>query len=39
VAPPLFAATVTALSWSAAFLLAAAFPVAGWLALRPLDGK
>jgi MFS family permease len=37
VAPPLFAATVTALSWPAAFLLAAVFPVAGWLALRPLE--
>ncbi len=38
VAPPLFAATVTVLSWPAAFLLAAVFPVAGWLALRPLEG-
>ncbi len=37
VAPPLFAATVTVLSWPAAFLLAAVFPLAGWLALRPLD--
>jgi MFS family permease len=38
VAPPLFAATVTALSWSAAFLVAAAFPLAGVWALRPLRG-
>ncbi|HET7745370.1 MAG TPA: MFS transporter [Gaiellaceae bacterium] len=37
VAPPLFAATVTLLSWPAAFLLAALFPAAGWLALRPLE--
>lgn len=37
VAPPLFAVTVTVLSWPAAFLLAAVFPLAGWLALRPLD--
>jgi MFS family permease len=36
VSPPLFAATVTVLSWPAAFLLAAAFPLAGWIALRPL---
>jgi MFS family permease len=39
VSPPLFAATVTVLSWPAAFLLAAAFPLVGWLALRPLDAK
>jgi sugar phosphate permease len=39
VAPPLFAATVTHLSWTAAFLIAGAFPLAGWLTLRPLDAK
>ena len=37
VAPPLFAASVSALSWRTAFFLAALFPVGGWLALRPLD--
>jgi MFS family permease len=36
VAPPLFAATVSGLSWRAAFLLAAVFPLAGFMALRPL---
>ena len=35
-APLLFAASVSALSWSASFVLAALFPLAGWLALRPL---
>ncbi len=39
VAPPLFAASVAAFSWRAAFLLAAVFPLGGWLALRPLDTK
>jgi MFS family permease len=39
VAPPLFAATVSGLSWRAAFLVAAVFPLGGWLALRPLDAK
>ena len=38
-APPLFAATVDGLSWEAAFFIAALFPLAGWFALRPLDGK
>ena len=36
VAPPLFAATVTGLSWRAAFLVAAVFPVLGAMVLRPL---
>lgn len=36
VAPPLFAATVSASSWAVAFLLAALFPLAGWFSLRPL---
>jgi MFS family permease len=35
--PPLFAATVSGLSWPAAFLVAAVFPIAGWRALRPLE--
>ncbi|HLF68157.1 MAG TPA: MFS transporter [Gaiellaceae bacterium] len=35
-APVLFAATVSATSWTVAFLLAAVFPLAGWLSLRPL---
>jgi sugar phosphate permease len=35
-APVVFAASVSWLSWSAAFALAALFPLAGWLALRPL---
>jgi MFS family permease len=39
VAPPLFAATVDGLSWRAAFLVAAVFPLGGWLALRPLDSQ
>jgi sugar phosphate permease len=34
--PPAFAAGVSLVSWTAAFALAAAFPVAGWWALRPL---
>jgi MFS family permease len=34
--PPLFAATAAGISWGAAFLIAAAFPLAGWVALRPL---
>lgn len=34
--PVLFAATVSAGSWVAAFGLAAVFPLAGWLMLRPL---
>ena len=36
VAPPLFAATVSGLSWRAAFLVAAVFPVLGAMVLRPL---
>lgn len=35
-APPLFAATAAGISWGAAFLIAATFPLAGWLTLRPL---
>jgi sugar phosphate permease len=35
-APVLFAATVSAASWTAAFLVAALFPLAGWRLLRPL---
>lgn len=37
-APVLFAATVSAGSWSVAFALAALFPLVGWGALRPLRG-
>lgn len=36
--PPLFAATVSAGSWPAAFAIAALFPIAGSLMLRPLHG-
>jgi MFS family permease len=39
VVPPLFAASASALSWQSAFLVAAVFPIAGWLALRPLDAQ
>ena len=39
VVPPLFAASASGLSWRSAFLVAAVFPVGGWLALRSLDGK
>ena len=39
VAPPLFAATVSGLSWRAAFLVAAVFPLGGAISLRPLDAK
>jgi sugar phosphate permease len=35
-APVVFAVSVALFSWSAAFALAALFPLAGWLALRPL---
>lgn len=35
-APVLFAVSVSAGSWAAAFLLAAVFPLVGWWALRPL---
>jgi len=35
-APIAFAATVSASSWTIAYGAAAAFPLAGWLALRPL---
>jgi sugar phosphate permease len=35
-APVLFAASIAWSSWSAAFVLASLFPLAGWLALRPL---
>jgi MFS family permease len=38
VGPPFFAATVSAGSWSAAFAIAAVFPIAGSLMLRPLRG-
>jgi hypothetical protein len=34
--PVAFAATVSALSWQAAFAFSALFPLAGWWALRPL---
>jgi sugar phosphate permease len=37
VAPIIFAATVSATSWTVAFLAAAVFPLAGWRALRPLQ--
>jgi hypothetical protein len=36
VSPPLFAATAAGISWGAAFLIAAAFPLVGWALLRPL---
>ena len=36
VAPVVFAASVSATSWPAAFGLAAVFPVAGWLVLGAL---
>jgi hypothetical protein len=38
VVPVAFAGAVSGTSWQAAFLLAALFPVAGWLTLRPLGG-
>ena len=38
-APVLFAASVSASSWTVAFVLAAAFPLAGWAILRPLDKR
>ncbi|HEX2345452.1 MAG TPA: MFS transporter [Gaiellaceae bacterium] len=38
IGPPVFAATVSAGSWSAAFVIAALFPVAGSLMLRPVSG-
>jgi sugar phosphate permease len=37
VAPVVFALTVSSMSWAAAFAVAALFPLAGWLALRPLS--
>jgi sugar phosphate permease len=37
-APVLFAVSVAQSSWALAFLLAAAFPLVGWIALRPLRG-
>jgi MFS family permease len=37
-APVLFAASISSFSWSAAFVLAALFPLVGWVALRPLRG-
>jgi sugar phosphate permease len=37
-APVAFAATVSASTWGAAFILAALFPLAGSRALRPLRG-
>jgi sugar phosphate permease len=36
--PIAFAATVSASSWQAAFLLSAFFPLVGWRTLRPLAG-
>jgi sugar phosphate permease len=39
VAPVLFAVTVSETSWAVAFLLAAAFPLAGWRMLRPLADR
>jgi sugar phosphate permease len=36
--PVAFAATVSATSWTAAFAVAALFPLAGWWVLRPLQG-
>jgi MFS family permease len=38
VAPVLFAGSIAAFSWTVAFALASLFPLAGWLALRPLRG-
>lgn len=38
IGPPVFAATVSAGSWSAAFAIAALFPIAGALMLHPLRG-
>jgi sugar phosphate permease len=38
IGPPVFAATVSAGSWSAAFVIAALFPIAGSLMLRPFSG-
>lgn len=38
VVPVAFAAAVSTSSWQAAFLLAALFPLVGWLTLRPLAG-
>jgi hypothetical protein len=35
-APVLFAASIAAFSWPVAFVVASLFPLAGWLALRPL---
>jgi MFS family permease len=37
--PVAFAATVSALSWQAAFAFSALFPLAGWWALRPLRDR
>jgi MFS family permease len=37
-APVLFAVTVSTGSWALAFAVAACFPLAGWVALRPLRG-
>jgi MFS family permease len=37
-APVLFAATVSAWSWQAAFVFAALLPLVGWAGLRPLRG-
>ena len=39
VAPLAFAAAVALTSWRAAYALAAVFPLAGWLALRPLRDR
>jgi len=39
IAPIAFAAAVSWSSWRAAFALAAAFPLAGWWALRPLRDR
>jgi sugar phosphate permease len=39
IAPPVFGLTVGALSWPAAFALAAAFPLIGWWILGPLAAR
>jgi hypothetical protein len=38
IGPPVFAATVSAGSWPAAFAVAALFPIAGSIVIRPLGG-
>lgn len=39
IGPPVFAVTVSAGSWAAAFAIAALFPIAGSFVLRPLGGR